>query len=223
MRIVRRGLAALLLGVIVMTAGRAADTNEASSASTPVLLVCEHGSVKSLIAASLFNRAATERGLPFRAISRGVTPDRAVPPKIAEALEREGFDVKDFKPAPVSSTDIAQASHIVAIGVNLSPVASPPASVEHWNDVPAASVDYSAARLSLKRHVDTLLDELQAGTDWARVDQAIGKKGAAQPGGIYKYGLPRSDLKVTVDGIAIKPTLQGNGERRCLPVWDSAC
>jgi hypothetical protein len=46
-----------------------------------------------------------------------------------------------------------------------------------------------------------------ADADWSKVDQAIGKKGAAQPGGVYKFGLPRSDLKVTVDGVAIKPTL----------------
>jgi hypothetical protein len=46
-----------------------------------------------------------------------------------------------------------------------------------------------------------------ADTDWSKVDQAIGKRGAAQPGGVYKFGLPRSDLKVTVDGVAIKPTL----------------
>ena len=43
--------------------------------------------------------------------------------------------------------------------------------------------------------------------DWTRVDQAIGKIGADLPGGIHKYGLPRSDLNMTVDGIAIKPAL----------------
>lgn len=43
--------------------------------------------------------------------------------------------------------------------------------------------------------------------DWTKVDQAIGKKGAPQPGGVYKFSLPRSDLKVTVDGVAIKPAL----------------
>jgi hypothetical protein len=44
-----------------------------------------------------------------------------------------------------------------------------------------------------------------AGTDWSKVDKAIGKKGTALPGGVYKYGLPRSDLSVAVDGIALKP------------------
>jgi len=52
----------------------------------------------------------------------------------------------------------------VAIGVDLSPFmrAGAEKPVEHWDDVPAASVDYSAARRALKRHVDALLDELQA-------------------------------------------------------------
>jgi hypothetical protein len=43
--------------------------------------------------------------------------------------------------------------------------------------------------------------------DWTKVDEAIGKLGTNQPGGVHKFGLPRSDLKVTVDGVAIKPTL----------------
>jgi hypothetical protein len=43
--------------------------------------------------------------------------------------------------------------------------------------------------------------------DWKRVDQALGATGAEQPGNVHKYGLPRSDLKVTLDGVAIKPAL----------------
>jgi len=47
--------------------------------------------------------------------------------------------------------------------------------------------------------------------DWPKVDQAIGRKGAEQPGGVHKYSFPRSDLKVTVDGVAIKPALALGG------------
>ena len=46
-----------------------------------------------------------------------------------------------------------------------------------------------------------------ADPDWSRVDQALGKKGTEQPGGLHKYGLPRSDLTVSVDGVSIKPSL----------------
>lgn len=46
-----------------------------------------------------------------------------------------------------------------------------------------------------------------ADVDWSKVDQAIGRKGTDQPGGVHKIGLPRSDLHVSVDGVAIKPAL----------------
>src|SRR6516165_11876783 len=50
-----------------------------------------------------------------------------------------------------------------------------------------------------------------ADMDWSKVDQAIGRKGADQPGGVHKFSFPRSDLKVTVDGVAIKPALALGG------------
>src|SRR5882724_4092772 len=48
---------------------------------------------------------------------------------------------------------------------------------------------------------------LAADDDWASVAQALGRSGAQLPGGIYRVGLGRSDLKVTLDGVAIRPTL----------------
>ena len=50
-----------------------------------------------------------------------------------------------------------------------------------------------------------------ADTDWSKVDQALGRKGAEQPGGIHRYGFPRSDLKVSVDGVTIKPSFALGG------------
>jgi arsenate reductase len=128
----------------------------------PVLMVCEHGSVKSVMAASLFNQGAAERHLPFRAIARGVNPDSAVPAPIATALAQDGIDVKDFVPARVSDEEISAAPRVIAIGV-ASRVLSPDAkiTIDTWNDVPAASENYGAARASLKQHVDALLTELQ--------------------------------------------------------------
>ena len=46
-----------------------------------------------------------------------------------------------------------------------------------------------------------------AETDWKRVDEALGRPGADQPGGVHKFGFPRTDLKVTLDGVAIEPAL----------------
>src|SRR4051794_20110 len=44
-----------------------------------------------------------------------------------------------------------------------------------------------------------------ADADWSDVGKALGKAGSEMPGGIYRVGLPRSDLKVSLDGVAIKP------------------
>src|SRR6201987_2667860 len=45
-----------------------------------------------------------------------------------------------------------------------------------------------------------------AADDWhAQVGEALGKTGAQAPGGIYRVGRPRTDLKVTLDGVELKP------------------
>jgi hypothetical protein len=64
-----------------------------------------------------------------------------------------------------------------------------------------------AAFLSLLSSMILATTAGAADIDWSKVDQALGKAGSNQPGGVHKYGLPRSDLKVTVDGVPLKPTL----------------
>ena len=61
-----------------------------------------------------------------------------------------------------------------------------------------------------------------AEVDWKKVDAALGKTGVAQPGGVYKYGLPRSDLHVTLDGVEIKPALALGGWVAFEPMGDKA-
>ena len=46
-----------------------------------------------------------------------------------------------------------------------------------------------------------------AAPDWKAVARALGKSGAEVSGGVYRVGLPRSDLKVTLDGVELKPAL----------------
>ena len=43
--------------------------------------------------------------------------------------------------------------------------------------------------------------------DWSAVTSAIGRSGSQQSDGAMKYSFPRSDLKVTVEGIRIRPAL----------------
>jgi Domain of Unknown Function (DUF1259) len=45
---------------------------------------------------------------------------------------------------------------------------------------------------------------LAAEPDWGQVAQALGKSGAVQAGGVYRVGFPRTDLKVSLDGVALR-------------------
>jgi Domain of Unknown Function (DUF1259) len=60
-----------------------------------------------------------------------------------------------------------------------------------------------------------------AGIDWGSVDKTLGKTGAVQ-GEVHRYGFPRSDLHVSVDGVAIKPALALGGWLAFEPIAEGA-
>ena len=117
------------------------------------------------MAASYFNQLAAQRGLRWRAVSRGSAADSTTVPKpIVAGLQEDGVDVSDFRPAKIDTADIAGAARIVAIGTELpSSVPIDEQRIERWNDVPPASKSYDAARSSLKAHIAELLDRLSRG------------------------------------------------------------
>jgi hypothetical protein len=126
-----------------------------------VVFVCEHGAGKSLIAAKVFDRAAARRGLPHRALARGLDPYAAVPPVIAAALAADGFDVAGFVPTRLAHGEAGQAPRVVAIGVSLAAYEDDlPVPAIVWDDVPPASLDYTASRDALERRIEILLDEM---------------------------------------------------------------
>ncbi len=43
--------------------------------------------------------------------------------------------------------------------------------------------------------------------DWKAVDKVLGRTGTMQPGDVYRFGMPRGDLQVTVAGVRVKPAL----------------
>jgi len=44
-------------------------------------------------------------------------------------------------------------------------------------------------------------------SDWAAVEQALGRKGASNPGDVIKFSFPRSDMSVNIAGVELKPAL----------------
>ena len=46
--------------------------------------------------------------------------------------------------------------------------------------------------------------------DWQKIDDALGRKPAVS-GDVHRFGFPRTDLSVTLDGVTIKPALALGG------------
>jgi len=120
-----------------------------------ILFLCQHGGAKSVIAVCHFNRLAAERSLPFVAAAAAAEdPYDAVPGPVADHLEREGFDVRAFKPHQAAAGEIGAAVRVVTIGCEV------PGFHERWDDVPAASEDLEASVAAIRRHVEVLAEAL---------------------------------------------------------------
>ena len=47
----------------------------------------------------------------------------------------------------------------------------------------------------------------QPRSDWSALDAALGRSGTPQPGNVYKFAFPRSDLDVRIGDVRVKPAL----------------
>ena len=61
-----------------------------------------------------------------------------------------------------------------------------------------------------------------ADIDWSKVAAAFGRPLPTAAAGVYRFGLPRSDLKVVVDGVSIRPALALGGWVAFMPAGDGA-
>jgi protein-tyrosine-phosphatase len=123
--------------------------------------MCPHGGAKSLIAASYFNRIATEKHLPYRAVAVAAEdPYASVPAPIANLLESDGLPVRSFKPRPVTGTDLRSASRVISVGSDLTKLNTRGTAVERWDDVPMLSDDLPRLAAAIRRHVILLVDQI---------------------------------------------------------------
>jgi protein-tyrosine-phosphatase len=156
------GVWGMALALVLIARGQTSQKQAEITPST-IVFVCEHGSGKSVIAAAHFNRLASEKGLPYRAVSRGTKPEEAVSDAVKSGLAKEGMDVDGWTPKAISDEDIRRASRVVSIATDL-PEAKP--SVKNklleWNDVPPLSENYEASRAALVQRVGKLVESLAA-------------------------------------------------------------
>ena len=122
-----------------------------------VLFVCLHGAAKSLVAARHLERLARERGMSIRAEYAGTEPDPDLTPAAVAGLQADGLDANGHRPRRVTADDVARATRVISFGCDLSRLA-PGVPVERWDDVPAISENYRAARDAIVARLRALLE-----------------------------------------------------------------
>jgi arsenate reductase (thioredoxin) len=126
-----------------------------------ILFVCEHGSAKSVIAVAHFNDLANQKGLPYRAIARGIHPDKEIPPHVKSGLAAEGLDIRGWQPKRFSEEDAATAERVITLGCALPrPKSFKARKLQDWNDVPSPSENYQNASRAIIERVALLLRDL---------------------------------------------------------------
>lgn len=126
-----------------------------------VTFVCEHGSAKSVIAATYFNAMAKEKGLEYRAVSRGLHPDAQLQGATETGLQQDGLSTAGWQPVQLQAQDEQQSVRVVTMGIE-EPGYLKTAKLLEWEGVPAVSAGYAVARDDMVKRIDQLLAQLQA-------------------------------------------------------------
>jgi hypothetical protein len=160
-RAISISLVLCILGIAfdTQTIGQSLNTRDTHEPAE-VVFVCEHGSVKSLVAMEHFNRRARERGLAYQAVARGMAPDRAVPEAVRAGLRSDGFEASDFVPQLLTPSDVDHAVLVISFDQDIGHLVVGKARHLAWDDLPGVLADYPRGRAALVTRVDSLLDEL---------------------------------------------------------------
>ena len=139
---------------VPITASRA----EGAAAEKTIVFVCLHGVVNSQMAAAYFNKIAKERGLPYKAVSRGIDMYWAIPVRIQDGLALDGLEPANL-PNALTANEANQASRVLAF----DPIPAErkgEANVTYWSGVPLGIQNYDGARDEIERRVDALIPTL---------------------------------------------------------------
>jgi protein-tyrosine-phosphatase len=124
-----------------------------------IMFVCLHGSAASQMAAAHFNKIASERRLPYVAISRGIEAGTSIPTRIRDGLSLDGLTPVSDVPRLLTPDEAGAAARVVAFDA-VPDEKRGLAEVNYWSDVPPAIKDYEAARDVIVRHIDRLVPAL---------------------------------------------------------------
>jgi protein-tyrosine-phosphatase len=157
MNTMKHAFALLTLGMMSFVAAPAQASD--ATANKTIVFVCLHGSAASQVAAAHFNKIATERGLRYVAVSRGIEVNSSIPVQIRDGLSLDGLAPVNDVPKPLTPNEAATAARLIAF----DPVPDDKrgeSEVNYWSDVPPVMRDYAAARNVITRHIDDLAPRL---------------------------------------------------------------
>jgi protein-tyrosine-phosphatase len=128
-----------------------------------VLFLCPHGAAKSVLAATLLQRLAEERGLPLLVTCAGTAPDPQVAPRVRALLSREGLALPIAWPQRVTAEQLAGANYVISLGCAESELPQRPAAWEQWDDVPPPSQDLQGAHMRIRDRLNAWVAVYTAG------------------------------------------------------------
>jgi len=152
---------AVVLTLLAVAPVRLAAQRVGAPAPKPVLFVCEHGTVRSLLAKVLFEDYAAEVGLNMRAVSRGTRADSVVPPWMLQGLANDHVALGAWRPQTLQPSDITNATFVVSFDVPDAAIANASVPRAHWDSLPSVSRDYATGRDAIKVRVHQLVDSLK--------------------------------------------------------------
>jgi arsenate reductase len=160
-----RALGSRIAGSLLLLGAPASLSAQVRATPVPdsqtVVFVCEHGTVKSVVALAWFQRLARERHLNIRAISRGTAPDSGVPAKVREGLRLDGLPLGSFTPTRFTLADLASAITVISFDQQkVADMVGGRVPSARWDGLPAVSEDYRIARDSIRHRVARLVDSL---------------------------------------------------------------
>lgn len=164
--------------ILIATSFRLGAQQAAAAPVKPVksvLFVCEHGTVRSLLAKVLFEQYAAEAGLPMQAVSRGTRADSVVPGWMMKGLDADHVTLGSWRPQTLGPADLASAAFVVSFDVPVAATAGARAQRVQWDGLPSVSADYATGRDAIKVRVHALVDSLKR----ANVKAAAERKTAA--------------------------------------------
>jgi hypothetical protein len=89
------------------------------------------------------------------------TVEAKVPPTLERNMSGDGFNVGDFRPEPLATSEAETASRIVIMNYYGDVPAAQAMHVEHWDIGPGVTLDYQKAKGEIAERIDALVNSIQ--------------------------------------------------------------